>query len=51
MREATRVKCHGWGAHRVVCLPVIRPFPHSPVVSGPEGIDGDGPTLTSIVAG
>ena len=25
--------------------------PHSPVVSGPEGIDGDGPTLTSIVAG
>ncbi len=25
--------------------------PHSPAVSGPEGIDGGDPTLTSIVAG
>ena len=31
--------------------PGYPPLPHSPAVSGPEGITGDGPTLTSIVAG
>lgn len=40
------------GVRTVWYSPVIRPSPpHSPAVSGPEGIDGDGPTLTSIVAG
>ena len=39
------------GVRTVWYSPGYPPLHHSPAVSGPEGIDGDGPTLTSIVAG